>query len=184
MEQTGKNTHVYGFISTVAAPFTFELPTTGFDCSNGFTRSLSLNVGSSGFQNFTSSENTLQSSHHGKEYERQLSPASFTASCQKSFSYEQLIQSSDETTWQPNHDGKEYDLQFSCSSSNGPKVPNFPQQPLQNSSLCCFASEGRSSHGRIPHALVSFCFGGKLIIMKHHNNLNTQPAFANQVRLS
>ncbi|KAG5538647.1 hypothetical protein RHGRI_019268 [Rhododendron griersonianum] len=51
------------------------------------------------------------------------------------------------------------------------KSPDF-SQPLQHGSQFPNASsEGRSSAGRPPHALVTFGFGGKLIVMKDNSSL-------------
>ncbi|KAK8578179.1 hypothetical protein V6N13_047034 [Hibiscus sabdariffa] len=56
---------------------------------------------------------------------------------------------------------------FSSDFYGGQKSVNVAQQPLQTSQPLPFASNtGRSSAGRPPHALVSFGFGGKLIVMK------------------
>ncbi|XVF13389.1 hypothetical protein REPUB_Repub08aG0204000 [Reevesia pubescens] len=49
----------------------------------------------------------------------------------------------------------------------GQKSANLAQQPLQSSQQFPFASNtGRSSAGRPPHALVTFGFGGKLLVIK------------------
>ncbi|KAG9145163.1 hypothetical protein Leryth_008955 [Lithospermum erythrorhizon] len=49
---------------------------------------------------------------------------------------------------------------------------SFPQQSFQSSQQYSHApSPGRSSAGRPPHALVTFGFGGKLIIMKEASSL-------------
>ncbi|XP_021748628.1 protein transport protein SEC16B homolog isoform X1 [Chenopodium quinoa] len=72
------------------------------------------------------------------------------------------------------------DQQFSATGFNGPNILNFTQQPLQNGKLSYPSSEGRSPDGRPPHALVSFGFGGKLIVMKDQSSLFTQPAYASQ----
>ncbi|KAL2547435.1 Protein transport protein SEC16B-like protein [Forsythia ovata] len=48
---------------------------------------------------------------------------------------------------------------------------NFPQQQLQNSHQFSSApASGRSSAGRPSHALVTFGFGGKLIVMKDNSS--------------
>ncbi|XP_059657556.1 protein transport protein SEC16B homolog isoform X2 [Cornus florida] len=50
---------------------------------------------------------------------------------------------------------------------------NF-SQPFQSSHQYSYApSAGRSSAGRPPHALVTFGFGGKLIVLKDNSSLNT-----------
>ncbi|KAK1381781.1 Protein transport protein sec16 [Heracleum sosnowskyi] len=50
-------------------------------------------------------------------------------------------------------------------------VSSYSEQQYQNENQFSYASAaGRSSDGRPPHALVSFGFGGKLIIMKDSNS--------------
>lgn len=64
--------------------------------------------------------------------------------------------------------------QFSSSSIDNMKTPTSLQKPAQNGSQSIStSSEGRSSAGRPPHALVSFAFGGKLIVMKDYHSLVT-----------
>lgn len=46
---------------------------------------------------------------------------------------------------------------------------NFPQQQIQNSQIPYAPASGRSSAGRPAHALVTFGFGGKLIVMKNYS---------------
>ncbi|XAR70462.1 hypothetical protein NMG60_11027316 [Bertholletia excelsa] len=61
----------------------------------------------------------------------------------------------------------------SCGNQN---LANFSQQQLQDSHQFAYApTAGRSSAGRPPHALVTFGFGGKLIVMKDSSALNTLP---------
>ncbi|XP_052209380.1 protein transport protein SEC16B homolog isoform X2 [Diospyros lotus] len=49
---------------------------------------------------------------------------------------------------------------------------NFSQQQFQSSPKLT-STAGRSSAGRPPHALVTFGFGGKLIVVKDHSSLST-----------
>ncbi|XP_073042971.1 protein transport protein SEC16B homolog isoform X1 [Primulina eburnea] len=52
---------------------------------------------------------------------------------------------------------------------------NFSQQMIQGTQISYASAGGRSSAGRPPHALVTFGFGGKLIVMKDNSsteNLN------------
>ncbi|GMH21662.1 hypothetical protein Nepgr_023504 [Nepenthes gracilis] len=64
-----------------------------------------------------------------------------------------------------------HQIEFSDSHLNGPKLLNMSQLPLQNGSpFSCAPSGRRSSDGRPMHALVSFGFGGKLIVMKDHSS--------------
>ncbi|KAJ8447315.1 hypothetical protein Cgig2_013092 [Carnegiea gigantea] len=80
-----------------------------------------------------------------------------------------------EQFWQHNSQrNMEFDKQFSTSYFNGPKVVNFSQKPPQSSIQSYASSEGTSSAGRPPHALVAFGFGGKLIVIKDPNTLHMQ----------
>ncbi|TYH81431.1 hypothetical protein ES332_D03G200000v1 [Gossypium tomentosum] len=63
-------------------------------------------------------------------------------------------------------------VNFSNDFYGSQKSVNVAPQPLQSSQPFPYASNtGRSSAGRPPHALVSFGFGGKLIIMKDSSPL-------------
>lgn len=70
--------------------------------------------------------------------------------------------------------------QFSLSCTDNQKTPTVLQQPAQNGSQSFSTSiEGRSSSSRPPHALVSFGFGGKLIVKRGYcspatNSMSTQ----------
>lgn len=62
---------------------------------------------------------------------------------------------------------------------------NYPQQSFHgsNASHSQFSytpSDGRSSAGRPPHALVTFGFGGKLIVMKSANNFGANLDYGSQ----
>ncbi|KAL2892484.1 Protein transport protein SEC16B-like protein [Bienertia sinuspersici] len=70
--------------------------------------------------------------------------------------------------------------QLSSDGFNAPNVLHFAQQPLQNSRSPYSSIDGRSPDGRPGHALVSFGFGGKLLVMKDQSSLHTQPAYTNQ----
>lgn len=56
---------------------------------------------------------------------------------------------------------------------------NFQQQHIQNAQISYAPASGRSSAGRPAHALVTFGFGGKLIVMKNHSTENMN--FGSQV---
>ncbi|XP_010258928.1 PREDICTED: protein transport protein SEC16B homolog [Nelumbo nucifera] len=61
------------------------------------------------------------------------------------------------------------------------KSGNLSQQHFHaGNQLSYAAKEGRSSAGRPPHALVTFGFGGKLIVMKNNSSFVTNSAFASQ----
>lgn len=58
----------------------------------------------------------------------------------------------------------------------------FSQQPLQSGTQFSYAPNGeRSSAGRPPHALVTFGFGGKLLVMKDNSSFSTN-SYGSQVR--
>lgn len=60
---------------------------------------------------------------------------------------------------------------------------SYSQQPVQSGHQMSYASTaGRSSAGRPPHALVTFGFGGKLIVMKDSTAL-MNASYGNQVCL-
>ncbi|XVF52615.1 hypothetical protein PTKIN_Ptkin05aG0032400 [Pterospermum kingtungense] len=71
-------------------------------------------------------------------------------------------------------------MHFSNDFYGGPKSVNVAQQQLQGSQLFPYASnKGRPSAGRPPHALVTFGYGGKLIVIKdssplHNSSFGTQ----------
>ncbi|KZV45340.1 hypothetical protein F511_04078 [Dorcoceras hygrometricum] len=59
--------------------------------------------------------------------------------------------------------------------TRNPNSINFSQQMVQGAQISYTSAAGRSSAGRPPHALVTFGFGGKLIVMKDNisaENLN------------
>ncbi|OMO59672.1 hypothetical protein CCACVL1_24700 [Corchorus capsularis] len=63
-------------------------------------------------------------------------------------------------------------MHFSNDFYGSQKSVNVAQQPFQSSQQFSYASNtGRSSAGRPPHALVTFGFGGKLIVMKDSSPL-------------
>ncbi|XP_040365875.1 protein transport protein SEC16B homolog isoform X2 [Rosa chinensis] len=62
--------------------------------------------------------------------------------------------------------------QFSEDYYGSQKPVNYSQQSFQSGNQFTYApTVGRSSAGRPPHALVTFGFGGKLIVMKDSSNL-------------
>ncbi|XWS61994.1 hypothetical protein CRYUN_Cryun07bG0172800 [Craigia yunnanensis] len=65
-------------------------------------------------------------------------------------------------------------MHFSNDFYGDQKSLNVAQQPHQSSQQFPYASNtGRSSAGRPPHALVTFGFGGKLIVMKDSSPLQS-----------
>ncbi|KNA03991.1 hypothetical protein SOVF_203880 [Spinacia oleracea] len=86
-----------------------------------------------------------------------------------------------ESDLQHNNHYNVFDQKFSAAGFSGTNFHNFTPQPPQNGKLSYSSSGGRSSDGRPPHALVSFGFGGKLIVMKDQSSLHPQPAYASQV---
>ncbi|BFG31401.1 hypothetical protein CerSpe_176750 [Prunus speciosa] len=70
--------------------------------------------------------------------------------------------------------------QFSDDYYGNQKPLNYSQQPFQSGNQFSYApSVGRSSAGRPPHALVTFGFGGKLIVMKDNSSL-TNSSYGSQ----
>lgn len=73
-------------------------------------------------------------------------------------------------------------MQFSNEYYGSQKPVNFAQQSFQSGNQFSHSpTVGRSSDGRPPHALVTFGFGGKLIVMKDNSNLRNS-SFGSQVR--
>lgn len=73
-------------------------------------------------------------------------------------------------------------LQFSNDYYGSQKPVNFTQQSFPSGNQFPYApSVGRSPDGRPPHALVTFGFGGKLIVMKDHSNIGNS-SYGSQVR--
>ena len=73
-------------------------------------------------------------------------------------------------------------MHFSPAHLDSQKPAIFSQQLLQSGTQFSYApSEGRSSAGRPPHALATFGFGGKLIVMKDNNSF-LRNSYESQVR--
>ncbi|XP_042509990.1 protein transport protein SEC16A homolog [Macadamia integrifolia] len=63
----------------------------------------------------------------------------------------------------------------------GSQKSNFIQQPFHTSTQNSYIPhEERSSAGRPPHSLVTFGFGGKLIVMKESSSFATNSAYGSQ----
>lgn len=74
-------------------------------------------------------------------------------------------------------------MHFSPAHFGSQKPVYFSQQPLQSgTSFSYVPSEGRSSAGRPPHAVVTFGFGGKLVVMKDNSYSHANSAYGSQVR--
>ena len=70
---------------------------------------------------------------------------------------------------------------FSNDYFGSQKTVGFSQQSFENGHQTSYApNAGRSSAGRPPHALVTFGFGGKLIVMKDNSPLSTS-SYGSQV---
>lgn len=90
----------------------------------------------------------------------------------------------DENFYQHQNQAKDLNqhMHFSPAHLGNQKPVNFSQQLLQSGTQFSYApSEGRSSAGRPPHALVTFGFGGKLIVMKDNSSL-PRNSYESQVR--
>lgn len=64
------------------------------------------------------------------------------------------------------------------------KPVSFPQQQhlLSDSQFSDVPSKGRSSARRPPHALVTFGFGGTIVILKNCSTFDTDSSFGRKVR--
>ncbi|KAH7519625.1 hypothetical protein FEM48_Zijuj08G0057000 [Ziziphus jujuba var. spinosa] len=72
-------------------------------------------------------------------------------------------------------------IHFSPAQFDSQKSVYSSQQPLQSgTSFSYVPSEGRSSVGRPSHALVTFGFGGKLIVMKDDNYSHANSTYGSQ----
>ncbi|KAK8497854.1 hypothetical protein V6N11_027588 [Hibiscus sabdariffa] len=81
-----------------------------------------------------------------------------------------------QTTLQP-----EQLMQFTPAFIDSQKPGNHHQQPLQiGTSFSSSPNEGRSSAERPPHALVTFGFGGKLVVMSNNIFSHTSAVYGNQ----
>lgn len=78
---------------------------------------------------------------------------------------------------------KYQEMHFSPAQFNGQKAIHFAQQSLQSGASFSYSSIGeRTSERRPPHALVTFGFGGKLIVMKDASSIQANSAYGSQVR--
>ena len=80
---------------------------------------------------------------------------------------------------------KSQETHFLPAQFNSLNVAPFPSQPVQSQSSSTFSYAGsieRTSANRPPHALVTFGFGGKLVVMKDVSSLHTNSAYGSQVR--
>ena len=83
---------------------------------------------------------------------------------------------------QPKLEQKEY-MHFSNDYYSNQKPVSFAQESFQSGHQFSLASNvGRSSAGRPPHALVTFGFGGKLIVMKDKSSF-LDSSYGSQVSL-
>ncbi|XP_022757013.1 protein transport protein SEC16A homolog isoform X2 [Durio zibethinus] len=85
-------------------------------------------------------------------------------------------QFSNQTTAQPDQQ-----MQFGPAFTDAQQSGIHPRQPLQiGASFSSSPNEGRSSAGRPPHALVTFGFGGKLVVMINNSLSHSTAAYGNQ----
>ncbi|KAL8539743.1 hypothetical protein ACS0TY_001381 [Phlomoides rotata] len=109
--------------------------------------------------------------------------------------YENLNQHQNDSSMQPQFPvGGNLGQQFNDSKSNqndqkffsndyysNQNSVNFSQQQIQNAQISYSPASGRSSAGRPAHALVTFGFGGKLIVMKNYSTENMNFGSQNSV---
>ncbi|XP_077235430.1 protein transport protein SEC16A homolog [Tasmannia lanceolata] len=98
----------------------------------------------------------------------------------QSFASTENLQQFNQTKFDPSQQ-----THFSPDYPGIQKSINYSQQPVEtgNASFSQFSyapAEGRSSAGRPPHALVTFGFGGKLVVMKNISSSGTSSAYGNQ----
>lgn len=75
-------------------------------------------------------------------------------------------------------------MQFSPAYFDGQKSVNLQQQQYQSEPQFSYAPKGQwPSAGRPPHPLVTFGFGGKLLVMKENGSFLTNSSYGHQVRL-
>ncbi|XP_031269712.1 protein transport protein SEC16B homolog [Pistacia vera] len=70
-------------------------------------------------------------------------------------------------------------MHFKAGYFDSQKPVSFPkqQQLLSDNQFPYVPSEGRSSAGRPPHALVTFGFGGKIVVLKNCSTFDTNSSF-------
>ncbi|XP_038682275.1 protein transport protein SEC16B homolog isoform X2 [Tripterygium wilfordii] len=91
-------------------------------------------------------------------------------------SSEQFPQHHNQTKVEPSQN-----MQFSPAYFDSQKAIAFSQQPfLSDTQFSYVPSEGRSSVGRPPHALVTFGFGGKLIVTKRGSSFHSNSPYENK----
>uniref|UniRef100_A0A5B7BHJ8 Protein transport protein sec16 n=1 Tax=Davidia involucrata TaxID=16924 RepID=A0A5B7BHJ8_DAVIN len=148
--------------------------------------------------NFTESKDHYGSSHHVNNFAVQQNQQMWLKPSGASTSFEQTSQSFDGTNGVIGFQGfvpaenlsqhhnqhkrePSQEIHFSPAYFDSKKSLNFSQQPLQSGNQFSSASnEGRSSDGHPPHALVTFGFGGKLIVMKDNSSFLTNSAYGSQ----
>lgn len=73
------------------------------------------------------------------------------------------------------------EMHFSPAQFDGQKAILFAQQSLQSGVSFSYSSIGeRTSERRPPHALVTFGFGGKLVVMKDASSIQANSAYGSQ----
>lgn len=74
-------------------------------------------------------------------------------------------------------------MNFSPAYFASQKSISFKQQPPESGYQFSHATrQGVSSFGRPPHALVTFGFGGKLIVVKNNTSFQTKSAYGSEVK--
>lgn len=75
-------------------------------------------------------------------------------------------------------------MNFEPTYFNSHTPVSFQQQQVQSGSQISYApSEGRSSAGRPPHALVTFGFGGQLVVLKNNSSYGNKDSLGGVVNV-
>ncbi|KAK3195096.1 hypothetical protein Dsin_026406 [Dipteronia sinensis] len=102
--------------------------------------------------------------------------ASWGVSASQNFSSQQFSQQHNQSKMEESQQ-----ILFNPSYFNNQKPVNFPPQQVHSRSQFPYApSEIRSSAGRPPHALVTFGFGGKLVVLKNSCSFDTNSTYGSK----
>eukprot|EP01018_Ginkgo_biloba_P038961 Gb_04674 [translate_table: standard] len=124
--------------------------------------------------NSTFSHSLADHSFPGHHNEPNLQSSDFSQSV---YSYSQLqMDQNQQTESNRNYYGNLQTVDYSHQTYQGGQHVNHTP-PVLNSFM-----EGRSSAGRPPHALVTFGFGGKLVVVKSNDNVNMEFSNGSQDR--
>ncbi|TXG62612.1 hypothetical protein EZV62_009606 [Acer yangbiense] len=102
--------------------------------------------------------------------------ASWGVSVSQSFSTQQFSPQHNQSKMEASQQ-----ILFNPSYVNNQKPVNFQPQQIHSRNQFPYApSESRSSAGRPPHALVTFGFGGKLVVLKNNRSFDTNSTYGSK----